>query len=447
MNNWEKCVIGTVISEPTTINEASILLPSDFTGANQIAWAEMLALNNQGGLGIRSITEVLRNNRDFRRASDAGSSEAYIQDVVSYRGGEIQTYVDKVMDESTRRAIQRMSALLAIDAANEKKTAEELLDYVERKLIELRRVDHTETGVSMADLMSLFIPKIEQQRAGTFRPAWTPAIQGLKDIIMFAEHADFIGIAGRPGDAKSSLMRYEFYNHVMNGGKAWIANLENDPSEYARNFIALDTGIDSAKMKDPRRLTDQEMNACKASAERLSRLPLKIKTLPGASVKELVRTARTAITTEGVDLIGVDYIQLMNNGMDDKNLDVSISSSGLRALALESNVPVFANSQLSRAIETRSADHNEPQLSDLRQSGSLEQDFTIVVFPRRMTAGPNQYRLFPENIVDGHLLDRPKAVPMRFFVKKNRNGEIGTSDPIKWVMSTGNFQTLQRGSI
>jgi replicative DNA helicase len=64
-----------------------------------------------------------------------------------------------------------------------------------------------------------------------------------------------------------------------------------------------------------------------------------------------------------------------------------------------------------------------------------------------MNAGPQQYRLFPENIVDGHLLDRPKVVPMQFFIKKNRNGEIGTSDPIKWNMATGNFQTLQRGTI
>jgi len=134
--------------------------------------------------------------------------------------------------------------------------------------------------------------------------------------------------------------------------------------------------------------------------------------------------------------------------MSNRVEDVTKSTGGARRIALRYKVPVFANSQLSRAITYRS-DNSEPELSDLRDSGSIEQDGTIVMMYRHRWSTPtgDQLRQFPQNLRDGRLVLPPVAVPLSIFVKKHRNGITGVCDPILWIKSTGDFRTLERGSL
>jgi replicative DNA helicase len=175
----------------------------------------------------------------------------------------------------------------------------------------------------------------------------------------------------------------------------------------------------------------------------LSSLPLFIITLGAPKVSEIISIASSRITREGTKRIAVDYLQLINNGNENRVQDVSQTSGGLRGIALRYHVPVIAASQMSRDIVRRGEDA-EPQLSDLRESGSIEQDATMVLFPINVWRNPSERDLmrYPENVVNGRLKPQIKAMPIRLKAEKNRNGSTGKSEPILWVKSTNEFRTL-----
>ena len=445
---WEKSLIGTILADPKTMIEAEVLIPSDFTGANQIIWAEMMSLSARDGLDMRSLGNAVQTSPDYQRVlSDVGSFEEYLADVLRMRGTSVGEYVDRVLDNATKKAIRRNAALIAAEADNDYQTAQELLDYAEKTILSIRR-NRTDQGMTMADLFGMFIPRLDGYIAGTIKPAWEPNTQAFKDIIHFAEETEFITIAGRPGDGKSSYLRFEAYKMAQEGNHVLMFNMENDPSEYARHFLALHTGVDSAKLKNPRTLSPDELFRVKEAAEELMRMPLTIMTMPSPSVHQITQVARRKIAETQAKMICVDYIQLIRNGQDNRVQDISETTGVLRGLALQMHVPVLAAAQLSREIERRGV-NAEPQLADLRDSGSIEQDSTIVTFLRQFWSSPTHPRasMFSENLgPNGRVLPRLKAIPVAHYVLKNRNGEIGTSTPIKWLRHVGRFETLALGT-
>jgi len=246
----------------------------------------------------------------------------------------------------------------------------------------------------------------------------------------------------------SSFLRFEAYQAVIKGIPVLLFNMENDPMEYARHFIALHTGIDSARLKNPTVLTFDELSRVKQAGEELSSLPLKLITLASPSVHHIARVARRQIAEDKAKLVMVDYLQLIRNGLENRVADISETTAILRGLALQMHTPVIAAAQLSREIERRGISA-EPQLADLRDSGSIEQDSTIVSFIRQYWHDTNHPKagMFRENLnTDGKVLPRPKAVPIALHVLKNRNGEVGISTPIKWLKSVGRFETLALGT-
>jgi replicative DNA helicase len=215
-------------------------------------------------------------------------------------------------------------------------------------------------------------------------------------------------------------------------------------SSYPRYLIAKRSGVDSMLLKSPRMMNEHQLERVKEAAEALARTPIRIYNAAGMNASQIVRLARKSIVEDHTKLIMMDYIQLVSNGIESRVNDISETSRLFRVCALQYGVPWMVAAQLSRAIETRSRDDANPKLSDLRDSGSLEQDATIVMFPRSWgNAGPVQYGQYPENLDRaGHLLPRPKAVSVWFHVLKNRNGDTGVSDEVKWSKHLDKFQTL-----
>jgi replicative DNA helicase len=436
--SWETTLIGTALSNPQSMEEAQDLLPSDFTGPNQAIWAEMLALSNLGQFDLRAVCEALRPSW-----SHETPIEEYLAQVFHDRGTAMEVYAGKVLNDSIKRAVRRAATLIAIQAEEENADANEILDFAEKQVMQLRRTRINE-GVTIGDIIAVLMPRIEGMRDGTVQPAWTPALHAVQDVMNFMEASDFMVIGGRPGEGKSSYIRLEAWEMAMKGKPVAIMNMENDPIEYARYCISLDTGLDGRKLKDPRLLSSHELEIVKGSARRLKELPIHIVTLGGPSMAEVGRIARRLVQQHKIELLGIDYIQLMRNGFERRVDDIAITTAGLRAFALNTGVPVMAASQLNRAIETRNNGEDRPVLADLRESGSIEQDATIVTFIRPVWRNPTNDQLarFPENIAHGQVLDRPKAIPVRFHFAKNRNGDTGVSDAVKWIKPNGRFMTI-----
>jgi len=337
-----------------------------------------------------------------------------------------------------KRVILKSAGLIAVEADTEK-DADEILDYAEKVILSIRR--NRAESTSIADIMSSFSPRIDTMRDGTFKPAWEPKTLALKQIINYVEGSDYMIVAARPGECKSSFIRYEAWASAKQGKPVTIFNYENDPIEYARYLVAIETGVDSKKLKDPRMLSEWELDMVRTAVRTVAKYPIYINSFCGDAMY-IARTTRKYAAEKKASWVGLDYVQLVRNGIERKVDDIGETTRVTRQSALQLGVPHLVAAQLSRDIERR-GDDAEPQLSDLRDSGNIEQDCTIAFFPRSTNEDRHFIQDFPENKDErGYPLPRPKAVPIRFFVRKNRNGETGVSGPIKWVKSTGRFYTL-----
>jgi replicative DNA helicase len=249
--------------------------------------------------------------------------------------------------------------------------------------------------------------------------------------------------AGRPGEGKSSVLRNEAFKAAMEGKKVVIFNLENNEMEYANYLIAHVSGIDTWKLRQPTLMTPDEIARARAAIGQLRSIPLRIVSLGAPSVYEIIRIARKLLL-EGFEIFMVDYIQLIKNGIENEVQDITMSSSLLRGFALKHHVPVIAAAQLNRDIVKRALGA-KPQLSDLRGSGSLEQDAVIVAFNVLLDVDEQVLRRFPANTRDGDFVIR--AVPMRIYVEKNRNGPVDRTPPMLWDKSTNQFIPLNAEEI
>ena len=156
--NWEWSVIATAIVDPSSLEAAEELLPSDFTGVNQIVWAELLNLRSRNAIDLRSIGNALENCPDWERVSPEESPADFLAQAMFFRGSNMEAYVSAVLDRSTRRTLKRYAALIAQEAEDTGRPIEEVLDHAENKILSLRR-NHGANDLSMADIMAIFAPR------------------------------------------------------------------------------------------------------------------------------------------------------------------------------------------------------------------------------------------------------------------------------------------------
>ena len=451
MNNstgWEKAVLGTAIFSPELVEQAEFLLPSDFTGCHAGIWSNILNLHRREALELRTLVEELRQSTELDHISDFDGSaigEAYIADLVTCRGMAMAEFASNVLNASGKRMLNREAALIAADARDESITYEQALDSAESRFISMRRRTALTEGASLADLFGVFIPRMEGMRAGTIVPRWTPKTLGVRQVFPYVEDDDYVIVAARPGLGKSSWARYEAYHATKADDpiNVSIFNLENADIEYPRAITALHLNINSRVLREPQRLTERQLRQVIEAAHELSTLPLHIVSMGGPSVAEIDRVTRKHISKHKTQMIWVDYVQLISNGLENSNQDITKTSQQLRAMAKKYGIPVMACAQLNREIEHRSS--YDPVLSDLRESGSLEQDATGVLFPCPVWKNPSieQLARFSGNRqADGRPSTEVIEIPIYFKIAKNRNGGVGNTKEILWNKATGSYKTL-----
>ena len=268
INTWELAAIGTALTDPERMEDAEDLLPQDFTRSNRLVWAEISALHRRGALDYRGVVESLRTKGLL---DDVGSDitdisgTEYLEYCKSYAGIQMGEYVRNVVDGSIKRQLKETASLIALDA-NTEAEADDILDEAEKRIMGLRRTRKLQ-GIPISEIIDTFIPHMEGMRTGDIVPSIEPRLQAIKDIIGYYEQSDYIIVAGRPGEGKSSYLRFEAQRLAENGKNVLIFNLENDEIEYARCSVALRTGIDSSKLKMPRLLSRDELSRVRIAAE------------------------------------------------------------------------------------------------------------------------------------------------------------------------------------
>lgn len=318
-------------------------------------------------------------------------------------------YAQEIKKESLKRKLGKMS-----DAIKDKVNAEvdvlDIVKYIENEVVEAT-IDNTQKeAVTMKDAIDDVLSKIELLHEDPKDVSGIlTGIERLDKKINGLNKTDLIILAARPGCGKSTLALQICKNAAFIEDKSTMMfSLEMGTDQLVQRILANDSKVDLWKIRSGK-LDELEMQALKMSARNLQSAPLFFNDMAGINVKDIRSQIRlhNAKNTRKLELVVVDYLQLLAGGKESLTQQVTEISRALKVIAKEFNIPVLALSQLSRAVETRGG---KPRLSDLRDSGSIEQDADIVMFLHRENKG--------DDVSFG-------IEPVELLIEKHRNGPTG----------------------
>lgn len=289
-------------------------------------------------------------------------------------------YAELITDLWRKRELLRLSADLEVMALGTD-SSRKIIEDAEEQLLALTNADSAFGGfVSFADALkqSIEITAKAYQRDGGLSGMPTGLLD-LDKLMGGMQDSDLIVVAGRPGMGKSALAGTIAYNAADHGKRVGFFSLEMAAEQVSTRLLSDRVGIASSRMRRGE-ISPNEFTEIAAKAQEIEGLPIYVDQTGGLSISQVVSRARRLKKQRGMDLMIVDYIQLLagRNRSGNRVQEVTEITTGLKALAKELNVPIIALSQLSRQVESR--DDKRPQLSDLRESGSIEQDADVVLF-------------------------------------------------------------------
>lgn len=323
-----------------------------------------------------------------------------------------------VAQKYIQRELIRVSTETIKDSFEDTTDVFELLDSAERNLYEITEQNLSTGFESLKALAVKARNEIETVSAKADGLTGVPTgFEELDKMTSGWQKSDLVIVAARPGMGKTAYTLSLAHNAAKFGKGVAIFSLEMANLQLVNRLIAMDAEIDSRSLRNGD-LSAEEWERLHAAVERLSDLPIFIDDTPGINIFELRAKCRRLKQNHNIEMIIIDYLQLMtgapNGGGGNREQEISMISRALKGLAKELSVPVLALSQLSRAVETRGG-NKRPQLSDLRESGAIEQDADMVTFIYR----PAYYDLEPED----PSVPRDSA---EIIISKHRNGSLGS---------------------
>lgn len=378
----EEAVLGALLIDPNAIlRVAPRLRPEDFY-VERHAWIyeAMLRVHDRGEpIEVLTLTEELRRDGRLTEVGGVGALVALTQRVPTSLHAEY--YAQLVEEAAIRRRLVEAAQEIARLAYQGEGHVQEILDQAEQLIFAINAAREHRDLRHLSKAMEALMDHLEQIQASEGEILGVPT--GLRDLDALLgglQKSDLVLLAARPGVGKTSLAlnialnaAVRFRRHVA------FFSLEMSAEQLALRLLSTLTGIDSQKLRRGE-LSEREWQDLLDAAAVLAQADFYVDDTPAISVMELRSKARRLHSEIRLDLVIVDYLQLMQSDLrtDNRVQEISYISRSLKALAREMNVPVLALSQLSRGVEQR---HNKrPILSDLRESGSLEQDADVVLF-------------------------------------------------------------------
>ncbi len=403
----EQSLLGALlIDKDAIIRVGELLHPSHFYRTEQhgrIYEAILQLYEKREPIDLVTITEKLKQNG----ALDIIGGSAYLTQLVNMvpTAAHIEHYARIIKEHSVRRNLISQSTNLVESAYDEGKPLEDILENAEQTLFGLSQQNVKRDFVPIRDVLTVSFDRLDELQKSNGKMRGVPT--GFKDLdakLAGLQDSNLIIFAARPGQGKTSFI-LNVAQHVAVKAKmpVGIFSLEMSQEEIVDRLLVSQADIDAWKLKTGR-LDEKDFDRLSQAMGELAEAPLYIDDTPGLSLAEIRTKARRLQMEHGLRLIMLDYIQLVKGRqIENRVQEVAEISQGLKNLARELKVPVFALSQLSRSIEARGT--RKPQLSDLRDSGAIEQDADVVMFI---------YREDPENFED-----------VTLDIQKHRNGSTG----------------------
>ena len=413
----EEALLGSVLINPEAYYDVASFLQADdfYIHRHRWIWQVFVRLHERRSpIDFLTVTEDLGRMGQLAEIGGAAYLTYLVTNVPTSLHAE--AYGRIIEDNSIRRRMLTAANDIAKLAFKEGSSVDEVMDEAEKAIFGVSERRLTRDLQPIQQVLSDYYDRIDQlaRQGGDIFGVPTGFID-LDRLLMGLQPSDFILIAGRPGTGKTAFMLTAAKNAAQIHKKhVAIFSLEMSNEQLVQRLIAQETGIDSQRLRTGK-LDEDEWPLFTHAIEVLSDTRIFLDDTPALTPLQLRTKCRRLHLEFRLDLILVDYLQLMSSGSRNENRvqEVSYISRNLKVLARELNVPVLAAAQLSRAIEQRA--DKEPQLSDLRESGSLEQDADIVMFIHR----PELYEK-----------DTLKKNVAQIKVSKHRNGPVGTVELI-----------------
>lgn len=433
----ERSVLGAILVDNSKLHElAGLLRPEDFyRPVHQKIFSSMVEMID-AGLPVDLLTLADRHASDG--ALDAAGGSSYLSRLMDGipRMVNVRHYAAIVAERSIRRQLVRTASEMATEAQLGESDVTAVLDRAERRLYELTTRRSAQGFATMKELLGQSLDAIEKrQAAGTAIHGVPTGFAEFDELTSGLQPGDLIIIAARPSMGKTAWALSAAQNAAIRYAKTVaVFSLEMSAVQLAMRVLCSEGRVDAQKMRRGQ-LGDHHWAKLVAAYGRLSSAPIFIDETSGITLSEMRAKARRLQAERGLDMIIVDYLQLMGTSSRSENRQQEISSisRGLKEMARELSVPVVALSQLSRAPDQRQGDHR-PMLSDLRESGSLEQDADVVAFIFREEV----YR-----IREGKEAGDKKGIA-EIIIAKQRNGPTDTVK-LAFIREWTRFENLQRG--
>ena len=432
----EDVVLGAMMIDKRGVDEViDILHPEVFYKKEHQQIFEAIHNLFKDGLPIDLLTVSARLKKE--KNLDAIGGDFYLiqltQKVSS--SAHIEFHARIIIQKYIQRSLIKISNEIIEDSYDETTDVFDLLDTAETKLYEITQGNIKKSTISAQDLVIEAKKKIEEIANKEGMSGIPSGFTKLDKLTSGWQPSDLIIIAARPGMGKTAFS-LSMARNIAVGHNIPVAffSLEMSSLQLITRLISSETSLSSEKLRTGN-LEKHEWEQLNVKVKNLEKAPLFIDDTPSLSIFDLRAKARRLASQHGIKLIVVDYLQLMTAGSSkggNREQEISTISRNLKALAKELNIPVIALSQLSRAVETRGGT-KRPLLSDLRESGAIEQDADIVSFIYR----PEYYKI-DEWDDDEH---SPTEGEGEFIVAKHRNGGL-ESIRLKFVGHLGKFEDL-----
>lgn len=408
----EEAVLGSLLIDPEALFRVTPFLKGEDFYIQKNAWiyGAILALHERREpIDFVTLCDELERRGQLEEVGGAAYVTRLINAVPS--AIHVESYGHIVEQAAIRRRLISAASQIAQLAYREAEEIDLTVDQAEQALFSVSQRRITRDLAPIQEVIRRYYDRIEYLYAHQGEPLGVPT--GYADIDRLLgglQRSDFVIIAARPSVGKTSLCLSVARNAARHGQRVAIFSLEMSSEQIVQRIVSAETGIDTQRLRLGD-LREEEWPLFVQATGKLADLPVFIDDTPSISALQLRTKARRLHAEHGLDLVLVDYLQLMTGDVRSENRvqEVSYISRSLKALARELDLPVVAASQLSRAVEQRT--DKRPMLADLRDSGSLEQDADVVMFIYRDELyHPDTER---QNIAD-------------VIVSKHRNGPTGT---------------------
>lgn len=416
----EQAVLAGIFVRPQVMHViVNILVDDDFyLPAHQILYRAMLELYRRSApIDLVSVAEYLKSRNEFEEVGGAVYLGELSQAVVS--GANAEYYSTIIRDKGMQRGLINACSTIISNSFDSAQDVGSLLDESEQAIFAISQRTTGKDFSNTKELVDIVFDKLTKLAdSKELITGITTGYTRLDKMTAGLQPSDLIILAARPSMGKTAFAMCMAMNAAVHQNTpVAVFSLEMSKEQLLGRLLAAWGKVDLSKLRRPSLLTDEDWARLYAAADVIGRAPIYIDDTPAITTLELRARARRLKSEKGLGLVVIDYLQLMRTSRktDSRELEISDISRSLKGLAKEMEVPVVALSQLNRKVEERS--DKRPMLSDLRESGAIEQDADVIMFVYRDDVYKHQKPA-----------DRPVQGVAEIIIGKQRNGPVGVAE-------------------